>query len=96
MPRALPATLTRLATAAAVVGLLAGCAGYAGPLRGPVNQGATKPEGGPVPPGHMPPPGQCRIWYKGKPPGQQPPPGDCGRLSLQVPPGAVLIGPGRR
>jgi hypothetical protein len=96
MSHAIPATFTRIAAALALTGLLAGCAGYAGPLRGPVNQGVTKPEGGPVPPGHMPPPGQCRIWYKGTPPGQQPPPGDCARLSAQVPPGAILVGPGRR
>lgn len=95
MTRRYPALL-RIAAATAVVALLAGCAGYAGPVRGPVNQGVTKPEGGPVPPGHMPPPGKCRIWYKGTPPGKQPPPGDCGRLSTQVPPGAILVGPGGR
>lgn len=44
-----------------------------------------------IPPGHMPPPGSCRIWYQGTPPGQQPPPGDCLRLSRRVPPGAWLI-----
>lgn len=44
-----------------------------------------------IPPGHMPPPGSCRIWYKGTPPGQQPPPGDCYYLSRRVPPGAWLI-----
>jgi hypothetical protein len=25
-----------------------------------------------VPPGHLPPPGQCRVWYDGRPPGHQP------------------------
>lgn len=30
-----------------------------------------------VPPGHLPPPGECRVWYDGVPPGQQPPPTDC-------------------
>ena len=25
-----------------------------------------------IPPGHMPPAGQCRVWYDGRPPGQQP------------------------
>ena len=48
----------------------------------------TLPE---IPPGHMPPPGKCRIWFPGKPPGQQPPPGDCWELERQVPPGAWLI-----
>jgi len=44
-----------------------------------------------IPPGHMPPPGQCRIWIPGEPPGQQPPPGDCMELRRAVPPGAWLI-----
>jgi hypothetical protein len=30
-----------------------------------------------VPPGHLPPPGQCRVWYDGEPPGHQPLPMDC-------------------
>lgn len=30
-----------------------------------------------VPPGQMPPPGQCRVWYEGRPPGQQPRPTNC-------------------
>lgn len=46
---------------------------------------------GGVPEGHMPPPGECRIWYPNTPPGQQPPPGDCSRLRHDVPPGARLI-----
>ena len=44
-----------------------------------------------VPPGHLPPPGQCRIWYPDRPPGHQPPPGSCRKLRHQVPPGAVLV-----
>jgi hypothetical protein len=30
-----------------------------------------------IPPGHLPPPGECRVWYDGVPPGQQPPPISC-------------------
>ena len=44
-----------------------------------------------VPPGHLPPPGECRIWFPDRPPGHQPPPGDCRKLSSQVPRGAVLV-----
>lgn len=44
-----------------------------------------------VPPGHLPPPGECRIWFPDRPPGHQPPPGDCRELSRRVPPGAVLV-----
>ncbi len=44
-----------------------------------------------IPPGHYPPPGQCRVWIPGRPPGQQPPPGACSRLEREVPRGAYLI-----
>ncbi|TFH87297.1 hypothetical protein EQG41_07795 [Billgrantia azerbaijanica] len=47
-------------------------------------------EGG-IPPGHLPPPGECRIWYPDRPPGHQPPPGACRDLQYRVPPGARLI-----
>jgi hypothetical protein len=30
-----------------------------------------------VPPGHLPPPGECRVWYDDRPPGHQPSPTDC-------------------
>jgi hypothetical protein len=41
-----------------------------------------------VPPGHLPPPGECRIWFPDRPPGHQPPPGACDELS--VPPGGLF------
>jgi Ni/Co efflux regulator RcnB len=44
-----------------------------------------------IPPGHLPPPGACRVWYPGIPPGHQPPPGPCGRLRHRVPAGAWLM-----
>lgn len=44
-----------------------------------------------IPPGHLPPPGQCRIWYPGTPPGHQPPPGSCRKLRHHVPEGAWLV-----
>jgi hypothetical protein len=49
-----------------------------------------------VPPGHVPPPGMCRIWFPGRPPGHQPAPGSCRVLSRQVPRGAYLIANDRR
>jgi hypothetical protein len=44
-----------------------------------------------IPEGHLPPPGECRVWFPGKPAGHQPPPGKCENLMYQVPPGAWLI-----
>jgi hypothetical protein len=44
-----------------------------------------------VPPGHYPPPGECRIWYAGRPPGHQPPSARCESLVGRVPVGAFLL-----
>lgn len=44
-----------------------------------------------IPAGHLPPPGECRIWHPGIPDGQQGPPGACGAFIGHVPPGACLI-----
>jgi hypothetical protein len=43
-----------------------------------------------IPQGHLPPPGECRIWIPGRPPGHQPPPQPCG-AGLRVPPGGWLL-----
>lgn len=37
-----------------------------------------------VPPGHLPPPGQCRVWYDRRPPGQQPAPTSCANARATV------------
>lgn len=44
-----------------------------------------------IPPGHLPPPGMCRVWYPGKPPGHQPRPGTYEQLAYSAPAGAWLI-----
>jgi hypothetical protein len=93
--------LMSIAILIAVVVALAGCAtqgtvrveGESGSVTVDVHRGeryyrSTLPH---IPPGHMPPPGMCRIWLPGVPPGQQPPPGDCRELEYQIPPGAWLI-----
>jgi hypothetical protein len=65
---------------------LAGCGVAVEP--GPVYVPGPPPK---VPPGHLPPPGSCRIWFPDRPPGHQPPPGPCEELQYRVPPGAYLI-----
>lgn len=47
-----------------------------------------------IPPGHLPPPGQCKVWMPGEPPGQQKKKfksGDCASVQRQVPPGGWLV-----
>lgn len=83
-------SLLRRLGAMMVVAALTGCAVYAEPY--PVYQPAparTAPVE--IPPGHLPPPGECRIWFPDRPPGHQPPPGPCRVLRHRVPPGAYLI-----
>lgn len=65
--------------------IVAGCAVYAEPA--PVYYGPQAK----IPPGHLPPPGACRVWFPDRPPGHQPPPGPCHVLQYQVPPGAFLV-----
>jgi hypothetical protein len=47
-----------------------------------------------IPDGHLPPPGECRIWYPDRPAGQQPPPFKCGQGRPRVEPGGWLMTPG--
>ena len=42
-----------------------------------------------IPPGHLPAPGECRLWYPGRPPGWQPPAVPC--RTRRLPAGAWLI-----
>ena len=44
-----------------------------------------------IPPGHLPPPGQCRVWFPGRPPGRQPSPGNCIDVEHHVRPGCWLV-----
>jgi hypothetical protein len=50
-----------------------------------------------IPPGHLPPSGQCRVWYEGRPPGHQPPPVNCReaeRIAARDPYARVIYGSG--
>lgn len=44
-----------------------------------------------IPPGHLPPPGQCRVWYPGEPPGHQPRPRSCARIERSAPAGSWIV-----
>lgn len=37
-----------------------------------------------IPPGHLPPPGACRVWFYDRPPGHQPPPTSCHRAEHEA------------
>ena len=45
----------------------------------------------PIPLGHLPPPGECRIWYINRPAGQQPPPVQCNSVGAAIPRNTWLI-----
>lgn len=44
-----------------------------------------------VPPGHLPPPGECKVWLPGTPPGHQPPAQSCATALRDAPLGAWVI-----
>lgn len=46
-----------------------------------------------IPPGHLPAPGQCRLWEPGHPPGRQRhlPSGGCDRIERTVSPGQWIV-----
>lgn len=69
--------------------VLSGCVAYGG--NGGPHTHRHPAEHVKIPPGHMPPRGECRIWFPERPPGQQPPPGNCRDLERRVPPDAILV-----
>ena len=71
----------RTTLAAGGLALLSGCPAVAYPGHGHPKPGDHVH----IPPGHLPPPGACRIWFPDRPPGQQPPPGPCHVLRRHVP-----------
>lgn len=44
-----------------------------------------------IPKGHLPPPGECKVWFPERPAGQQPPPQSCSSAIMSKPPGAWII-----
>ncbi len=69
--------MTRTALKALIAG--AGLAALAGAAHAQGRYGGYH-----VPNGHLPPPGQCRVWYPDRPPGHQPPPTSCQAAERQA------------
>ena len=44
-----------------------------------------------IPPGHLPPPGQCRVWNPGQPPGHQAKARSCDRIERAAPAGSWIV-----
>ena len=44
-----------------------------------------------IPPGHLPPPGRCRVWIPGEPPGHQPRARSCEGIRATAPAGSWII-----
>ena len=59
-------------------------------------QGRGRGRGFRVPPGHMPGPGMCRVWYPGVPPGHQPAAVPCRALRGYRFRGAIVLEGPRR
>ena len=77
----------------------AGCAGFSIQARGGPS---TTPSGGShgaavppeylgIPRGHLPPPGECRVWHPGEGAGLEPAPGKCEDVSYDLGPGDWLL-----
>lgn len=49
-----------------------------------------------IPPGHLPPPGQCRVWIQGRQPGRQARARSCSGIAATAPTGSwIIYRPGR-
>lgn len=44
-----------------------------------------------IPPGHLPPPGMCRVWMPDEPPGHQPKSRNCSGIERTAPVGSYIV-----
>ena len=44
-----------------------------------------------IPPGHLPPPGMCRVWVPGTPPGHQAKSRSCSNIERTAPAGSYIV-----
>ncbi len=87
----------RLATmAAAAMAVLAAAACKPVPASSPSPEPAPRrnartAESLNIPPGHLPPPGQCRVWMPDEPPGHQDRPRSCSNIERNAPAGSWIV-----
>ena len=55
------------------------------------NQGKSSASKLGIPPGHLPPPGQCRVWIPGEPPGHQAKARSCANIERSAPAGSWIV-----
>ena len=55
------------------------------------NQGKSSASKLGIPPGHLPPPGQCRVWIPGDPPGHQAKARSCANIERTAPAGSWIV-----
>ena len=76
--------------------LLVGLAALPAAAQGRAGRYGDRNQG--IPPGQLPPAGQCRVWYDGRPPGQQPRATNCDnaeRIASRDPNARVIYGTDR-
>ncbi len=85
----------RLAAAGIAIYAAAACRPISSP---PPAQPEPAPRRGPsataelgIPPGHLPPPGQCRIWKPETPPGHQARARSCSNIARSAPAGSWIV-----
>jgi hypothetical protein len=82
--------LVLIALFATATSVIAAYADSARPGAG-TSHAAEAPQSLGIPAGHLPPPGECRLWFPGKPAGHQPAPGKCEKILPDAPAGSWVL-----
>lgn len=90
--------LSRGAAVAVILAAATGCGVRVDTTPGPAEPRSQAGGGGPstaatlgIPPGHLPPPGRCKIWIPGDPPGHQAGARDCSGIEGDAPAGSWVL-----
>jgi len=90
----LPTAPARGLAAVAALSALAGCARnniYSSQPEARAGKAPSAAATLSVPPGQLPPPGLCRVWFPGRPPGRQPKARPCAEVESGAPAGAWVL-----